>query len=150
MKYQQQLSYAAIFADLLKNRIMGMIPENAYPDAILPVPLHKKRLIKRGFNQSLEITRAVAKEIQLPVLLKTVRRNRSTLAQTNLSKKDRQNNIKGCFDLLRPPNHSHIVIIDDVITTGATVNELAKLLKISGVKTVGVWSLARADINQTR
>ena len=150
MKFQQQLSYAAILGELFKNRILEVTPELDLPNALLPIPLHKKRLIKRGFNQSIEISRAIAKEKQLPVLLKTIKRSKDTLAQTKLSKKDRQKNVKGCFELLSAPIHSHIVIIDDVVTTGATTNELAKTLKDAGVKRVGVWSIARADINQAR
>ncbi len=147
MKFQQQLSYAAILGDLLKNRIQALNHEHGFPDALLPVPLHKKRLIERGFNQSLELVRAIAKEKHLPILSETVRRKKATMVQSHLNKKQREKNVKNCFEMLVEPTQSHIVIIDDVVTTGSTTNELAKLLKNSGVKKVGVWSVARADID---
>ena len=147
MKFQQKLSYAAILGELLKSRILELTPDSVMPDAILPMPLHKKRIVKRGFNQSIEISRAIVRNKPLPVLLNAVKRSKETMEQAKLSKKDRQKNIRGCFEIFSAPIYSHIVIIDDVVTTGATVNELAKTLKNVGVKRVGVWSIARADIN---
>lgn len=149
LKFQQQLSFAAILGELLKTRILNADLEYGFPGALIPVPLHNKRLIKRGFNQVLEITRATAKEKGIPLLLDTVIRIKDTETQTTLSKKARQKNVKDCFQMVAEPGYSHVVIIDDVITTGATTNELATLLKKSGVEKVGVWSIARADINQT-
>ena len=143
MKFQQQLSCAAILGSLLSTEILK---RNTFPDALLPVPLHNSRLAKRGFNQSLEISKSIAKEKQLPLLLNSVSRVINTEAQTHLNKQQRLKNIKGCFNLLEAPSIDHIVIIDDVITTGATTNELARILKSSGVKKVGVWSIARADL----
>lgn len=147
MKFQQQLSVAAVLADLLKTHIQTSELQHGLPDAILPVPLYKKRLAKRGFNQSLEIVKPLAKSKDIPILLNTVERDKDTPVQTNLSKQARAKNVSGCFGLLEKPVHSHIVIVDDVVTTGATTNELAKLLKKSGVEKVGVWSLARAELN---
>jgi len=147
MKFQQQLSVVAVLADLLKAHIESNTLEHGLPDALLPVPLHKKRLTKRGFNQSLEIVKPLAKSQSIPLLLNTIERVKNTQAQTNLSKQARKKNVSGGFTLLEKPLHSHIVIIDDVVTTGATTNELAKLLKKSGVEKVGVWSLARADLS---
>ena len=146
MKYQQQLSVAAVLADLLKIDIESRALEYGLPDTILPVPLHKKRLIKRGFNQSLEIVKPLAKSQNIPILFNTITRSKDTPAQSNLSRQERKRNVSGCFTLLEKSLPSHIVIVDDVVTTGATTNELAKLLKQSGVEKVGVWSLARADL----
>ena len=146
MKFQQQLSCAAILGSLLRAEIIKGNTSHTLPDALLPVPLHSNRLAKRGFNQSLEISRSIAKEKQLPLLLNTVSRVKNTAAQTHLNKQERLKNVKGCFNLTKAPSMEHIVIVDDVITTGATTNELARLLKSSGVKKVGVWSIARADL----
>ena len=146
MKFQQQLSAAAIFASLLRPEIIQKNPEITLPDALLPVPLHKTRLAKRGFNQSLEISRKIAKEKNIPLLINTIGRVKNTEAQTHLNKQQRLKNVKGCFKILDAPLAKHIVIVDDVITTGATTNELARLLKSAGVDKVGVWSIARADI----
>lgn len=144
LKFKQQLPFAAIMGFLLKAHVLESTQEGI-PDALLPVPLHKKRLIKRGFNQSLEISRSVAKEMKLPLLLDTVKRKKDTLMQTDLNASERRRNVKDCFEMKKVPEHQHIVIIDDVVTTGSTTNELARLLKNAGVKKVGVWSIARAD-----
>ncbi len=145
LKYKQQLSHAAILGDLLLRRLQQQITEEL-PDCIIPVPLHKKRLIKRGFNQSLEIARPVAKKLNIQIDVKSVRRKKLTLAQADLSAAQRKKNVKDCFEIQSKEKmiYSHVVIIDDVVTTGSTINELAKLLKQSGVKKVGVWSLTRA------
>ena len=144
LKFQQQLPYAAILGYLLEKFVLKMNVLDL-PDALLPVPLHSKRLVKRGFNQSLEISRPVANTMKLPILLNTVQRKRDTLMQVDLSAKERRKNVKNCFKLEKVPEYQHIVIIDDVVTTGSTINELAKLLKAAGVEKVGVWSIARAN-----
>ena len=146
MKFQQQLSAAAILASLLHSEILKVNTDRTLPDALLPVPLHKSRLAKRGFNQSLEISRTIAKAKNIPLLINTVGRVKNTETQTHLNKQQRLKNVKGCFKILDIPDAKHVVIVDDVITTGATTNELAKLLKSVGVEKVGVWSIARADI----
>lgn len=145
LKYHQKLSYASIMGDLLKEKILNLDVEHQLPQAIIAVPLYKKRLLQRGFNQSLEIVKSIAKEKKIPILLDAVDRVRDTPTQRSLNKKERKKNVKGCFDVVREIKQSHIVIVDDVVTTGATSNELARVLKTAGVGTVGVWSIARAE-----
>ncbi len=148
LKYNQKLVHAAILAELLLARLSEGSAENL-PDVILPVPLHKSRLIKRGFNQSLEIARPIAKQLDIPIGLDLVRRKKQTRTQTDLTAVERKKNIRGCFEIIKKDSlseYDHIVIVDDVVTTGSTTNELATLLKKSGVKKVGVWSIARAII----
>ena len=147
MKFQQQLTIAAVLADLLKAKIEKSILEYGLPDLILPMPLHTKRLTKRGFNQSLEISKPLANSLSVPIELNLVTRSKETKAQMNLNKNQRHKNVSGCFSMIAKTEASHIVIVDDVVTTGATTNELAKLLKKSGVDKVGVWSLARAELH---
>lgn len=147
LKFNQQLSYAAIMAHLLNHHFSESVHPQGLPDAIIPTPLHKSRLVTRGFNQSLEICKLTAKNLQLEILLNTVIRTKNTQSQTDLNAKQRQKNVRNCFELLEKPKCSHIVIVDDVVTTGSTTNELAKLLKKSGVKMVGVWSIARANLS---
>ena len=149
LKFANKLSHAAILGFLLKQKILSSHnsgTKNNYPDALIPVPLHQKRLIKRGFNQSLEITKELNKGLQLPIHTDFIQRHRATHAQSELDVKQRKKNIKGCFNLTNKviPVYNHIVIIDDVVTTGATINEVAKTLKKAGFKKVGVWSIARA------
>lgn len=144
LKFQQQLSYAAILGYLLKTYLKSELQQGDLPEVILPVPLHKKRLFKRGFNQSLEIARPVSKQLKIPIDYKFVRRIKPTTTQTKLNIDERKRNIKGCFKLNTVPAYRHVVLIDDVVTTGATTNELAQTLKNAGVDRVGVWSVARA------
>lgn len=147
LKFSQQLSYAAILGFLLKEQLQ-QIPRSELPEVILPVPLHTRRLIKRGFNQSLEIARVVSKGLGIPIDYKCVKRQKATKAQSDLDVNQRKRNIKDCFVIEKVPAYQHIVIIDDVVTTGATSNELAKVLKKAGVKKVGVWSIARATLKK--
>ncbi len=145
LKYKQQLSHAEVLGYLLLTRLKQE-KKNALPDCIIPVPLHKSRLVKRGFNQSLEIARPIAKALKLPIDTKLVRRVRETSAQTELNAVKRRKNVKNCFEIViqKAINYDHVVIIDDVVTTGSTINELAKQLKQSGIKKVGVWAVSRA------
>ncbi len=146
MKFQQNLSVTAVLADLFRSHLERMGFKNDRPDAFLPVPLYNKRLAKRGFNQSLELIKPLAKSKNIPILLNAISRSKETQAQTGLSKQARKKNVSDSFSLVSGSVHSHILIVDDVVTTGATTNEVAKLLKKSGVKKVGVLSLARAEL----
>jgi ComF family protein len=114
------------------------------PELILPVPLHKARYRSRGFNQAIEIARTVANELNLPLDLNSCIRHRDTPHQTQLSAQKRRKNLKHAFSLIKPLQVRHVAILDDVMTTGSTVHELAALLKKSGVTQVDVWVCARA------
>ncbi|MDD5461187.1 MAG: ComF family protein [Methylococcales bacterium] len=114
------------------------------PDLILPVPLHKARYRQRGFNQSIEIAKTVSRELQIPLDLTSCLRHRDTPHQTALTAKQRRKNIKNAFSIIKAIQAQHIAILDDVMTTGSTVHELACLLKKTGVGKVDVWVCARA------
>ena len=101
---------------------------------------------QRGFNQSIEISRVIAKRSGIPLEYDAVVRHRRTSAQTGLDAKQRKKNITGAFTLVQAIDYRHVLIIDDVMTTGATVEELARLLKKSGVMRVGVLTIARAPV----
>jgi ComF family protein len=113
-------------------------------DAILPVPLHPGRLRQRGFNQALELARPIARQYRLPLLLNHVKRVKNTLEQSSLSGKERKTNLRQAFSLVKGINYPAIAIVDDVMTTGSTVEELSGLLKKNGVNYVEIWCLARA------
>ncbi len=115
-------------------------------DAILPVPLHAFRLFKRGFNQAGEIGKRLAKQMQLPFDDAMLCKVKKTKAQAGLQKSARHENIKGVFEIKYGKNYKNVVLLDDVMTTGSTVSELARILKKSGVQRVEVWVLARALI----
>jgi ComF family protein len=120
------------------------LPDTEKPDCLIPVPLHKTRYWQRGFNQSLEIARVVAKQRNIALRYDICQRHRATQQQTQLTAKQRRSNVKNAFALIRPVPFQHIVLIDDVMTTGSTVNELARLFKQAGVPRVDVWVCARA------
>ncbi len=140
-KFQQQLSLAPIFARALLARIKQ--PDSRI-EALLPVPLHPARLRQRGFNQAIELARPIAQAYQKPMLLKLIRRKRNTETQSNLPAKHRAKNLRGAFECLQPPDYKGVAIIDDVMTTGSTADELARTLKLNGVDYVEVWCVARA------
>ncbi|MGZ8192242.1 MAG: ComF family protein [Methylobacter sp.] len=137
-------------ADYKNARLLGMLlAEHLHktaqrPDCILPVPLHKARYRQRGFNQAIEIARTVSRELQIPLDLISCHRHRNTPHQTALSAKKRRKNLKNAFSIIKPVYAQHIAILDDVMTTGSTVHELAAVLKKAGVGKVDVWLCARA------
>lgn len=114
------------------------------PELILPVPLHKKRYRQRGFNQAIEIARILSKELQIPLDLSSCKRLHETPQQSLLTAKQRRKNMKNAFAVVKPISVRHIAIVDDVMTTGSTAQELAKVLKKAGVAKVDVWVCARA------
>ena len=147
LKFGEKISYARSIGELLLTTMVDrLLPEQGMPDCVIPVPLHDRRLRERGYNQSTEIARVLAKKMDLPIAQGKVVRQRSTLTQTGLKADERQRNIKGAFKVVSELNDKHVLVVDDVITTGSTVNELAKALKKSGVERVGVLSIARAPL----
>lgn len=148
LKFKQQLSCAAILGFLMGKSLKLDLDPSDYPDAILPVPLHKGRLINRGFNQSLEISQPISNALNIPIDYLLARRIKATKSQIDLRVNERKRNIKGCFQVRAMPAYRHVVIVDDVVTTGSTTNELAKELKKSGIEKVGVWAVSRARIKE--
>jgi ComF family protein len=147
LKFADKFSYARSIGELLFATFNEQsLPENGRPDCIIPVPLHNRRLRQRGYNQSLEIVRVLGKRTAITIDQQAVTRRRSTVTQTGLKAEQRRKNIKGAFQVVKKLGYHHVLIVDDVITTGSTVNELAKVLKQSGVERVGVLSIARAPM----
>jgi predicted amidophosphoribosyltransferase len=107
------------------------------------MPLTAQRLRERGFNQALELAREVAGSIQAPIDATLCVKTRDTAPQTRLPWKERRKNIRGAFVVLRNVTGLHVVVIDDVLTTGATLNELSRNLKHAGAASVTGWVVAR-------
>ena len=129
----------------LSNGLVERIIKSAdMPDCIVPVPLHYFRLVERGFNQSLELSRLLGRQLQLPVDHGLLKRNRATVPQSSLAPEKRAMNVRRAFSLSGQPRYRCVALVDDIITSGATANEIARLLKNSGIKQVFVWSLAHA------
>jgi ComF family protein len=140
-KFRSRLNLARLLgqclADALRERGAEM------PDLILPVPLHAKRLRERGYNQALEVARALGRELSLPVDARSCARVLSTPPQAGLEQKVRRRNVRGAFRVVRSPDADRVAILDDVVTTGSTVSELTRVLLTAGVDRVDVWAVAR-------
>lgn len=143
LKFGGRLSHARLLGDLLAESLAaGARP---LPDYLIPVPLHRRRLAERGFNQSSELARRVGRRLGLPVRTDICVRVRNTPAQSGLNQPGRAANIKGAFALtgaLAP--ETRVAILDDVMTSGNTVNEISRLLTAAGSCRTDVWCLARA------
>lgn len=142
LKFHQDLAAGRLLGELMAERVLAdRIP---LPDCLLPVPLHPTRLAERGFNQALEIGRPIRKALGIPIAPRLVRRVKATATQSLLPAARRAGNLRGAFAVAGGPVPEHVAILDDVLTTGATTGELARVLKRAGVKTVQVWVVARA------
>lgn len=107
------------------------------------MPMHPKRLTERGFNQSLEIARLISQTLQINLDYHSCQRIKYAPPQASLPLKERIHNIRGVFDCQQRLQGRHIAIVDDVMTTGASLNELAKTLKQVGAAHVECWVIAR-------
>lgn len=141
----QSLKYAhrLASADFLGRALVTLRPA-ARPDLILPVPLSAARLRERGFNQSVELARPLARRLGVPLELEHIRRCRDTTPQAGLPWKDRAKNIRHAFACRIDLAGKNILVVDDVMTTGATLNELARILKAHGAARVENCIVARA------
>ena len=144
LKYGATLAHAPLLADLLHARIAGRLEPI---DRLLPVPLSRERMATRGFNQSIEIARRLARRLELPVDLHSVLRVHDTAPQAALPFDARRRNIRGAFAVVDARRAAlagaRIALVDDVMTTGATLDELARTLKRAGVERVVNLVVAR-------
>ncbi|MEW6002981.1 MAG: ComF family protein [Nitrospirota bacterium] len=115
-------------------------------DGIIPVPLSIKKLRERGFNQSLLLARVVSKSTGVPLLMDTLIKKKETLPQTGLSAKERLLNLRGVFEVKGNIRGIRLLIVDDVMTTGATVTECSKQILKAGAKETIVLTLARSSM----
>jgi ComF family protein len=137
-------------ADLAAGRVLSTLwlreaPPLSLPCWLLSVPLHRSRLRQRGYNQALELARPLARGLGVPLRHDVLQRLRRTEAQTELDAISRRRNVRGAFVLRSGVTlPDHVAILDDVMTTGATLAECTRVLKRAGVQQVDVWALARA------
>ena len=143
MKFHARLDIARFMG---KQMAVQSVFKGNLPECLIPVPLHARRLAGRGFNQALEVARSASESIGVPVLSGCIRRSIATRAQTELPAKQRKRNMQGAFEWVHSGalKYHHVAIVDDVVTTGATVMELAGLLRGSGISQVDIWACARA------
>jgi ComF family protein len=141
LKFHARLAEARFLAELF----LASFPASApLPECLIPVPLHPQRLRERGYNQALELARLLSQRLHLPIENHFVQRRLHTLPQSELSGNTRRHNMRQAFELMSPVPYRHVAIIDDVVTTASTVNELAGVLRQGGVEHIQIWAIARA------
>ncbi|WP_293858190.1 ComF family protein [Steroidobacter sp.] len=145
LKYRGELTYGRVLGELLARHLVS---RGTRPDVVIPVPLGTARYRERGFNQARELALPVCKALGLSLRSDLVVRLRETKEQATLDRSERLKNMTNAFALAAPLNARHVAIIDDVVTTGSTTNELAKVLRAAGAEWIEVWCIARADRNK--
>ena len=142
MKYQSRTSLISPLTRLMREHLDRA---NTIVDAVLAVPLHINRLRTREFNQSLALAKPVAETLGAPLVIDNLVRIRPTPPQTTLEWKDRHTNVRHAFSVRRPDDLDGkiLLLVDDVLTTGSTVNECSRTLRKAGAKSVHVLTLSR-------
>lgn len=135
--------------DLAAGRLLSQLMVEAFadaprPQALVPVPLHPSRLRQRGYDQALELARPLARAFRLPLRADTLRRVRATPAQSELDAASRRHNVRSAFFARPGELPAHVALVDDVMTTGATLAECTRALHRAGVTRVDLWVAARA------
>lgn len=143
LKYQHQLRLSRWLGSQLLLALQLQKAPGHKPDAILPLPLHPARMKSRGFNQAMEIARPIARALHAPLHPLAVCRIRDTEPQATLPREERQRNIRGAFECREDYSGKTVLVIDDVLTTGSSANELARVLKLHGARQVIVGVAAR-------
>ena len=141
LKFEQDLALGRLLGTLLADSVSS--DADTASMSILPVPLHRKRLSERGYNQAMEIARPLVRR-GYRIETRCCRRAVNTDAQSGLSAASRKGNVRGAFLTTQPLDGRQFVLIDDVLTTGSTLNELARTLKRGGAQSVKAWVVARA------
>ena len=144
-KYRERLSLTAIFGEWMADALRRHWGD-ASPDFLIPVPLHRARLRERGFNQALLLARELSRRTGIPCGQRILLKGKPTLPQVNLSGSEREKGVRGAFQMTDRGclKGKSILLVDDVYTTGATVNECSKVLMSGGAGRVDVLTLAHA------
>ena len=128
---------------LLGRELCAALAQQPRPDFVLPMPLSRERLRERGFNQATEIARIFAVELGIPLATDACERQRHTAPQMGLALAQRRANLRNAFRCETGLKDAHIAVVDDVLTTGSTLDELARTLKRAGARRVTGWIVAR-------
>lgn len=137
LKHHEKLVLANDLAEKLIQRVA------VRPDCLVAMPLHPLRLRARGFNQSLELARHAGRKMKIPLLQDACQRRRDTPPQTALSRKERGQNVQQAFLCTQDFSGKHVAIVDDVMTSGASLNEMARTLRQAGACEISAWVIAR-------
>lgn len=140
-KFHGDLAAGRLLAQLMVEAVAGL----PRPAALIPVPLHRGRLRQRGYDQALELARPLARSLDVPLLARVLRRVRCTAPQSRLDAGARRRNLRNAFAVVPAAAlPDHVVLVDDVMTTGATLHAAAVALRRAGVRRVDAWVAARA------
>lgn len=142
MKFEKQLHHIRSFSNLLLNELIAYYQDIPLPQAIVPIPLHSNRLRERGFNQSQLIAKHLTRKLDIPLLEHALIRIKDTPHQIGLKAVERRKNLKRAFTV-KQELPKHIALIDDVVTTGSTIQEASKQCLKHGVERIDVWCLAK-------
>jgi ComF family protein len=145
LKFANKLIYAKILGELMATKLKKHYQNKKLPELIIPIPLHKQRLRERGYNQALELARPIAKQLKIPLDFNSCIRTKNTAAQTLIPAKQRAQNLKNAFIINKKISAKYIAIIDDVTTTGNTINELSRILYQANINKVDIWCCAKTD-----
>jgi ComF family protein len=140
LKFNENLYLAN---SLVSHLIKRFQLNNDYPEVLIPVPLHQNRFIDRGYNQAYEIANILSRKLNIPIDVQALKRIRHTESQLGLSAHQRAKNILKAFKYESVTQYSHVAVVDDIITTGSTANEVTRTLHHAGVTKVEIWGLAR-------
>lgn len=144
LKFRGQLPAGRLLGTLLARELAR---RHATADVIVPLPLHRQRLRERGFNQASEVARCLPQPLGIPVRHDILRRAGGTRRQSQLARRERVANIRGAFAATDTARGLRIALVDDVVTTGSTIQEAARTLLRQGAATVEVWAIARATLS---
>jgi ComF family protein len=143
LKFRRELVYGRVLGELFARCLLARA--EALPEAIVPVPLAPRRYRQRGYNQASELALAVRRVTGVAVSSAVAVRRRETIEQAGLDRKARRHNVHDVFAVATPLRARRIAILDDVVTTGSTVRELAQVLRGAGAEQITVWAIARTE-----
>ena len=143
LKYHQHLRLARWMGQQIALELAKSPSILTSLDGIIPLPLHPIRMKQRGFNQALEIARPIAQTIEQPLMTTIATRIRDTVPQVSLPREDRQRNIRDAFECTADLSGMNLLVVDDVLTTGSSANELSRVLKLHGAASITVAAFAR-------
>jgi ComF family protein len=149
-KFGHRLAFATLFAEMLRDAALKE-HQQSLCDVLCPVPLGRQRLVERGFNQSLEIAKPLSHHLGVALYPTLLHRSRETAPQSSLHPDDRHKNVRSAFTIdstaIELIRGKHIGVVDDVMTTGTTLNEIAGLLKRFGAAKVSNYAFARTPLH---
>ncbi len=146
LKYKQNLTYALPLSVFLSRHIQTAYEEDVLPDVIIPMPLHRTRLVSRGYNQAGVLAKKIAQQLSLPLDTNLVKRIKNTPPLLEINAKNRKIVLKSAF-FVQKNTYNRVALVDDIVTSGASIESVTDALKKSGIERVDIWCVARTRKN---